>query len=242
MQFCTQVHNGRTLTTMSLRSRATGTGRDLCAVGEGVASLRDRKRDETRRSLAAAAYGIVRDEGVDALTAEAVADRAGVSRRTFFNYFPSVDSVLTASIAEFFDSVGARLSARPVDEDVLDSAVAVISDPSDVDLLERIAVIARAAEVSTHARGLCLVELHAWLDWLEGWLRGRMPEGTDDLRIATTASTLVAAAEAAFRVWARAAAAGIEAPVLRDSLTSALDLVRSGLDPHRTGSVAGRPS
>ncbi len=242
MQFCTGVHDRRTLLDVSTRSRTTALEGDRCSVVAAASSLRDRKRDETRRSLAAAAYGIVRDEGVDALTAEAVADRAGVSRRTFFNYFPSVDSVLTASIAEFFESVGARLAARPVDEDVLDSAVAVITDPSDVELLERIAVIARAAEVSTHARGLCLVELNAWLDWLEGWLRERMPEGTDDLRIATTASTLVGAAEAAFRVWARAAAAGIEAPVLRDSLTSALDLVRTGLDPHRTGSVAGRPS
>ncbi len=228
---------------MSTRSRTTALDGDRSSVVAAASSLRDRKRDETRRSLAAAAYGIVRDEGVDALTAEAVADRAGVSRRTFFNYFPSVDSVLTASIAEFFDSIGARLAARPVDEDVLDSAVAVITDPSDVDLLERIAVIARAAEVSTHARGLCLVELNAWLeDGLEHWLRDRMPVGTDDLRIATTASTLVGAAEAAFRVWARAAAAGVEAPVLRDVLASALDLVRTGLDPHRTGSAAGRPS
>ena len=64
----------------------------------------------------------MRDAGFEGLTAEAVADRAGVSRRTFFNYFPSVDSVLTASVTEFFASVGERLDARPVDEDVLDSA------------------------------------------------------------------------------------------------------------------------
>ena len=124
---------------------------------------------------------------------------------------------------------------------MLDSAVAVISDPSDVDLLERIAVIARAAEVSTHARGLCLVELHTWLERARGWLRGRMPEGTDDLRIATTASTLVAAAEAAFRVWARCRRRRHRGALLRDYLTSALDLVRTGLDPHRTGSVPVAP-
>ncbi len=216
-------------------------GGDRCSVVAAASSLRDRKRDETRRSLSAAAYGIVRDEGVESLTAEAVADRAGVSRRTFFNYFPSVDSVLTASIAEFFDSIGDRLDARPADEDVLDSALAVISNPSDADLLERIAVIARAAEVSAHARGLCLVELYAWLEWLEGWLRARLPAGTDDLVVATTASTLVGAAEAGFRVWARAAATpGAEPLDLRATLSTALDLLRAGLDPHRTGSVAAR--
>ena len=227
---------------MTLRRTRPDEG-ERCSVVAAATSLRDRKRDETRRSLAAAAYGIVRDEGVEALTAESVADRAGVSRRTFFNYFPSVDSVLTASIAEFFDSIGDRLEARPADEDVLDSALAVISNPSDVELLERIAVIARAAEVSTHARGLCLVELHEWLDWLEGWLRGRLPEGTDDLVIATTASTLVGAAEAAFRVWARAAATpGADPLDLRSTVTTALDLLRTGLDPQRTGRVAARTS
>jgi AcrR family transcriptional regulator len=228
---------------MSPRSRATDPDRNRCSVAAAASSLRDRKRDETRRSLATAAFGIVRDDGVDALTAEAVADRAGVSRRTFFNYFPSVDSVLTASIEQFFESIGDRLDARPADEDVLDSVLAVINNPSDVELLERIAVIAGAAEDSSHARGLCLVELYEWLEWLEGWLRERLPAGTGDLVVATTASTIVGAAEAGFRVWAKVAATpGAEPLDLRATLTAALDLLRAGLDPHRGGSVATRTS
>ena len=145
----------------------------------------------------------MRDRGFEGVTAEAVADRAGVSRRTFFNYFPSVESVLTASVTEFFASIGACLEARPADEDVLDSALAVITDPADDTLTERIAVLAAAGEASPHARGLILVELHAWLDQLEGWLRSRLPAGSSDLLVATYASTLCAAAEASFRVWAR---------------------------------------
>ena len=233
---------------MTTRSRSTDGGRDRCAVVTAASSLRDRKRDETRRSLAAAAYGIVRDEGVEALTAEAVADRAGVSRRTFFNYFPSVDSVLTASIAQFFDSVTERLDARPQDEDVLDTALACLTDTTDTELLERIAVIARAAEGSTHARGLVLVEMHAWLEDLEDWLRGRLPEGTDELVIATTASIAVGAAEGAFRVWARAAADPDAAPVdLTEALAASLAIARHGLDrqgsdPHRAGSAAAPTS
>ena len=155
----------------------------------------------------------MRERGFEGLTAEAVADRAGVSRRTFFNYFPSVESVLTASVTEFFASVGDRLDARPADEDVLDSALAVVTDPGDVDLVERIGVLAAAGEASPHARGLILVELHAWLDWLEGWLRRRLGPDVTDVYVATLASSLVGAAEAAFRVWARcgAAAAGCRA-------------------------------
>lgn len=224
---------------VTTRSRTRDEGRDRCSVVAAATSLRERKRDETRRSLSAAAYAIVRDDGVEALTAEAVADRAGVSRRTFFNYFPSVDSVLTASIAEFFDSMTERLDARPADEDVLDAALAVITDANDLELLERIAVIARAAEASPHARGLVLVELHTWLDAFEGWLRGRLPDGADDLLVAVTASTLVGAAEGAFRVWARTSTAPDARPVdLRSALTRSLDLLRTGLDSLRTGSAA----
>lgn len=199
-------------------------------------SLRTRKRAQTRRTLAVAAYDLLRDVGFDAVTADAVADRAGVSRRTFFNYFPSVESVLTASVEEFFDSVGEHLDARPVDEDVLDSVLAVVTTPGDVELVERIAVLAAAGDSSPHARGLILVEVHAWLDWFEGWLRGRLPQGADDLLVATYASTLVGAAEAAFRVWARepAAARGeADTPSLQANLEAALRHLRTGIDPLR---------
>lgn len=229
-------------------------------------SLRTRKREETRVALVQAAYAIVRDTAFEDLTAEAVADRAGVSRRTFFNYFPSVESVLTASVTEFFGSVGARLDGRPLDEDVLDSALAVVTDPGDGDLLERIGVLAAAGEASPHARGLILVELHAWLDWLEGWLRRRLGPDVTDLYVATLASTLVGAAEAAFRVWQRggraihpdagATASGTASPAsgavspasgtppdvgpsLQASLATAIDHVRTGLDPQRA-TVAAR--
>lgn len=196
------------------------------AAGCGV---RARKRVRTERDLAEAAYSVVRDLGFDAVTADAVADRAGVSRRTFFNYYPSVESVFTASVAEFFVSVGELLEGRPLAEDVLDSALAVVTDPGDSELVERIAVLATAGESSAHARGLILVELHGWLDWLEGWLRRRLPPATDDLLVATYASTLVGTAEAAFRVWARAP----QQLSLRATLADALGHLRTGLDPAR---------
>ncbi|NHA70101.1 TetR/AcrR family transcriptional regulator [Phycicoccus flavus] len=170
-------------------------------------SLRDRKRAETRRTLALAAYTIVRDEGVDAVTAEAVADRAGVSRRTFFNYFPSVESVLTASVAEFFTTLSRRLDERPHDEPVRASLLAVVDDPSDLDLVERIGVLAAAGESSAHAKVLILGTLHEWTDWLEDWLRDRLgtrvADRPSDLQIAVLASCILGAGEAALRVWAR---------------------------------------
>jgi AcrR family transcriptional regulator len=205
----------------------------LPTVREGF-SLRGRKQQETRRALAEAAYAVVRDVGFDGLTAEAVAARAGVSRRTFFNYYPSVESVLTASVAEFFSSVGRRLEARPAGEPVLDSALAVVADPGDGELVERIAVLAAAGDASPHARGLILVELNTWLEWLETWLRGRLGPDADDLLVSTLASSLVGAAEAAYRVWSSGRGS---TPSLRETFGSALALLRAGLDPHPLPSV-----
>lgn len=196
-----------------------------------TSSLRERRRAETVRALARAAYGIVRDEGVDAVTADAVAERAGVSRRTFFNYFPSVESVLTASVAELLASTTARLEERPAGEDLVESVLAVVADPVDVDLVERLGVLAEAGQSSPQAHALMLGELHSWLDWFEGWLRARVGPGPSDLQVATLAATLLAAAEASVRVWARRAAAGQRAGAsFHDVLGEALTRLRPGLE------------
>lgn len=58
-------------------------------------SLRDRKRAETWAALHAAAANRALSEGIEGVTVEVVAEEAGVSTRTFFNYFPcKEDAVL----------------------------------------------------------------------------------------------------------------------------------------------------
>lgn len=202
----------------------------------GADPVRRRKRDTTRDALCDAAYSVVRDVGMEGLTADAVADRAGVSRRTFFNHFPSVESVLTTSLDDFFASVGARLETRPADEPVLDSVRSVVTEAGDDALVERIAVLAAAGEASLHARGLILVHLHEWLEWLEGWLRRRLGPEPSDLVVASLASVLAAVTEAAWRVWWRSRLHEADEVVdehtsLATSFSEAIDLLRTGLDP-----------
>src|ERR1700760_697583 len=54
-----------------------------------TASGQERRRRRTQRALQAAAIALAGRRGLAEVTAEDIAAAAGVSRRTFFNHFPS---------------------------------------------------------------------------------------------------------------------------------------------------------
>jgi AcrR family transcriptional regulator len=57
-------------------------------------SLRDRHKNQTRRALRDASLRLFARQGYDATTIEEIAEKAGVSTRTFFRYFPNKEDVL----------------------------------------------------------------------------------------------------------------------------------------------------
>jgi AcrR family transcriptional regulator len=58
--------------------------------------LRERKRRETLRRIAEQALKLFLTNGYEATTLEAIAEAAGISRRTFFYYFKSKEEILLA--------------------------------------------------------------------------------------------------------------------------------------------------
>ncbi|WP_382307640.1 TetR family transcriptional regulator [Herbiconiux sp. UC225_62] len=76
--------------------------------------LRERKRRATRRAIQVAVLRLTAENGLDQVTIEDISRDAGVSPRTFFNYFPSKEAslagdapfALTDEIAEAFENAG----------------------------------------------------------------------------------------------------------------------------------------
>ncbi|MDR7161195.1 TetR family transcriptional regulator [Arthrobacter sp. BE255] len=66
------------------------------AVIEG--GLRERKRAATRAAITAAARALTAEHGLNGYTVEEVCERADISRRTFFNYFPTKEDAILGHI------------------------------------------------------------------------------------------------------------------------------------------------
>lgn len=66
-------------------------------------SLRARKKAETWSAIHEAAAGLALEHGVEGATVEAIAAAAGVSPRTFFNYFPAKEDAVLGMRAPALD-------------------------------------------------------------------------------------------------------------------------------------------
>jgi AcrR family transcriptional regulator len=84
--------------------------------------LRERKKAETRAALQSAALRLADQLGPEKVTVEAVAEAAGVSPRTFFNYFPSKEAAILDTNRPSNDgTLLTRLKDRPASESPLDA-------------------------------------------------------------------------------------------------------------------------
>lgn len=67
-------------------------------------SLRERKKQRTRRDLADAALRMFVEQGYDATTLDELVESVEVSKRTFFRYFDSKEGAALAAEAELWDA------------------------------------------------------------------------------------------------------------------------------------------
>jgi AcrR family transcriptional regulator len=82
---------------------------------------RDRKKQQTRAALVAAALRLVDARGLERVTVEEISEAADVSPRTFFNYFASKDEAIIGDPLADDADTRERLASVPPDVPVIEA-------------------------------------------------------------------------------------------------------------------------
>jgi AcrR family transcriptional regulator len=93
---------------------------------DGPPGLRERKKVATRQSLSEAAMRLAVERGLDNVLVEDIADAAGVSARTFNNYFASKYEAICALQQDRAMRIGENLRRRPAGEPLWESVTQAV--------------------------------------------------------------------------------------------------------------------
>lgn len=181
-----------------------------------------------REAMQRAALELVAERGSGDVTVDDIAEAAGVSTRTFFNYFATKEQSLFGIPPQVVQHVVRDLEGRPADEHpftsmrhVIDMLVTLVEDDPRETRLRHV-VVAREPELVA----LLLAPYTEFESLAAGAIQRRLratgaPAGHAELIVATC----VAAFYAALRTWSLAA----DGRDLRQIATAHLDLLERGL-------------
>ena len=194
-----------------------------------------RPRTSSRAMLEDAAAELFVEFTYAATTIDQIAQRAGVSRNTFFNYFSAksdllwveMDAALLLLESELASATGQPLEA--VCDAILSAAKQIGNDRVPLALTQDDVMGTRE---ETRSSGL--VRLARRSDLLATFLAARLGRRSTDLLVLVAANTLAGAVSAAWTAWA---ANGIGRAPLAEYVERALDAVTVGL----AASLADRP-
>ncbi len=106
---------------------------------------RELKKLATHRALANAARELTLERGLDAVTVDEIADAAGVSPRTFFNYFSCKEEAIVGVEPWMTQAMAEDVRRRPDGEDPFTALLAVLAADEDSEIARRWTVRAELA-------------------------------------------------------------------------------------------------
>jgi len=97
----------------------------------GDPGLRERKRIATAAAIEEAAVRLVLERGYNEVTIDEVCEAANISRRTFFNYFPSKEAAVLGPAAEEPDADAAAAFLATPSRDIIADLVEIATTSLD---------------------------------------------------------------------------------------------------------------
>lgn len=163
---------------------------------------REQNKVDTRHAIADAAFDLARSVGPGSFTADQIAERAGVSRRTFFNYFHSAEDALTVRMDGFLDLAIGIFGRLPQDEPLFSAMIRSFTETTRMEGLSQHGELFRMAEVNAD---LLRAQLHSWERAevrIVNALRGRLGPATSELYLNALVGCVLSCTKAAMRDWA----------------------------------------
>jgi AcrR family transcriptional regulator len=198
-----------------------------------MSDLRERRRQETERSIQNAALQLAARQGVDAVTVEAICAAAGVSVRTFFNYFPFKEAAFAVSPPPFDDN---QIRAFVEGEGPLIEGLAALFAVQIAHLGEDrqvLRILRESAQNHPRVSAMQIARMHAFEAELAALIARRMGRAAPDRRCRVVAAAATAAVRATLEDWAETSEGDVQA-ALREGL-SALDILTAA-------GTSGRPA
>lgn len=166
--------------------------------------LRERKKQQTRQRLVDAAFALFEDHGYDNVSAAEIAERADVSERTFFRYFPTKEDVIFPDADEQQAHLEDLLADLPADTTVIEGLRAALQTLGDEYRqagqfhLTRARLLAATPSLHTTV----LQREQQWVDAFAMAIADRMKlDRETDLRPELTAAVLIAAFRVVMNHW-----------------------------------------
>ena len=123
-------------------------------------NLQSKKQDLVRHEIWGAAIDLFYLEGFDQVTIDQIAERAGVSRRTFFRYFASKDDVMGSTMKAFGEAleraIGAEAASLSAFEVAKRSVAYVLMCQPSSTITERVVQISKRSSAALSAQFLQL--------------------------------------------------------------------------------------
>lgn len=164
-------------------------------------SRRELNKAATRQSIVVAAMRLAHERGLGGFTVEDIADAAGVSRRTFFNYFSSAEEAITAPTFVFLDTALERFRDRPKGEPLLESVIQILLALADNEFIEPMAQSFLVSHGNDPATRYQLQAFDECSDKIVAAIREREGESLDEIYVHALAGCVMSCGKAALEVW-----------------------------------------
>ena len=164
---------------------------------------REANKVRTREAVVEALHALVQTVPVEEVTVDRLAEDAGISRRTFFNYYAGIPAVLVEVFSGHAEQMVAGIDTDLLAQDPVAALRSLVAAGGvDRDFLGWMAAL--NGHGSSTGEGAALIERAVWTElgaWLETRLRDLFPADTDALYLTTLAASVMHAFAAAEQEW-----------------------------------------